>query len=433
MERGVTSRLLVGGLALALALGARPAIADEAPRLVAGGWTLAPVVDARLRAEYRDDEGRESGTLVERARLGADVTTGALAARVVVQEAAVIGAGSSLTGGPTRFEAVDLHALWGAWEPSTAPVRLRIGRQPVAWGEGRLLGTDEWSPTGRTFDALTLRAGTESTSVDLLAALLTTAAIPTLEPYGELLGLRAQASWGASIALEAYGLARVAQDTPVPSVLGTVRGTTYTGALRAHGEARAVRWGLEGAYQAGHVDELGEDRSAWALASHVAYVLPGLACRPAIELAVSYASGDRGGRTYRGFDPLFPDVHRWQGAMDVFAWSNEAEASAGLSIAPWAGAQARAEYRYARLAQASGPWFAADLTTIGAAPGNAHADLGHEVDLALTWQTDPRVGLAASYSILALGAGGRAIVAANQLGSGDVSHLVLVQATLRIP
>jgi hypothetical protein len=310
---------------------------------------------------------------------------------------------------------------------------VRVGRQPITWGEGRLLGADDWSIAARTLDAARGLIGLGAVAFEWLGAILSDASVPTIAPYGELFGARVEAALDRRLSLEGYVLARLAQDTPVPSVDGTVRGQTYTGALRAYGATRALRWGIEGAYQWGHVDELGKDRSAWAAASHVAYTFHGAFLEPALRLGGAYASGGTRASLYRGFDPLLPDVHEWHGAMDLFAWSNEEEVSAGAQVAPWSRASLLAEYRYVRLADAGGAWHAEDLTTIGAAAGNRNADLGHEVDVTLAWSPAPHLDLSAGYSLLALGAGGRAIVSTSQLGTSNPSHYAYLQGTLRIP
>lgn len=410
-----------------------PAASADAGSVTLGDWQIAPVVDARLRGDvWHYLPGRDGGELVERARLGADLQRTEFEARVVLQEAGTLGAGADLTGGPVRFTSTGPYELWGDWRPCNECGLLRVGLQPIEWGEGRLLGTDDWSAAGRTLYAARARLALAAVAVEGLAAVLVSSNVPAAGPYAELFGARAELAFDSRLALEGYVLARVAQDNPLQSLDGTVRGTTYATALRVHGETRRLEWGVEGAYELGHVDELGRSRAAWATASHVATVFERLALRPTVRFGVAYASGDRGGSTYGGFDPLLPDEHRWHGAMDLFAWSNEAEVSAGLAMTPLQHVKVAAEYRYVRLAQAAGIWHAEDLTTIGGAPGNTHADLGHEADVGLTWSTAASLELSAGYSLLTLGEGGRAIIRANQLGSPDLSQFAYVQATLRV-
>jgi hypothetical protein len=222
----------------------------------------------------------------------------------------------------------------------------------------------------------------------------------------------------------------------------SVRGQTYTGALRLYGDAHGWTWGAEGAYQLGHADDLDASRAAWAAAGHVAFAPEGVLLHPSLQVGGDYASGDTGGAKYRTFDPLLPDVHRWHGAMDLFAWSNEAEANARAAIVPWTDGVLAVEYRYARLAQPGAAWRSAYLTTIGTAPGNDRATLGQEIDAMVRWSPWEPLSLEAGYSVFFVGAGARAILVADGIGKAKpdgmlstdaLSHFAYLQATLRIP
>jgi hypothetical protein len=421
-------------------------VAPPAPESIGiGAWSLVPVAEVRLRGEYRHDlDGGDHSSLLERTRLGVDAERGPLEARVVLQDARLwnLGDGMNMIGQPAQFALTSAYEAWFEAHTSGArPSFLRLGRQPIQWGEGRLLGVADWSPTGRSLDAVRGRLVVGAWAFELLAANLSdTVPLPGQligSSYGELVGARAEWALDPLFAVEAYGLARFAQGNPAtfPStnLEGSVRGQTYTPALRLHGDAHAWTWGAEGAYQLGRVEELPLDRSAWAAAGHVAYTFEHALLLPTVRLGVSYASGDDGGSTYRAFDPMLPDVHVWHGAMDLFAWSNEEEASARVAITPWTDGVAAVEYRYARLAQAGGAWRSAYLVTIGAAPGNTQADLGHEVDAVLTWSPWEPLVLIGGYSALFLGDGARTILAAQTFSPPSVSHLAYAQATLRIP
>jgi hypothetical protein len=213
--------------------------------------------------------------------------------------------------------------------------------------------------------------------------------------------------------------------------------------LRLHGNGRAWDWGVEGAYQLGHAADLSSDRRAYAAAAHVAREFEQAVGRPSVRAGAAYASGDEGKSTFGTFDPLLPDVHTWHGAMDLFAWSNEAEVSAGATVVPWTDATASLEYRYARLAQAQAGWTSGNLVPIGrAGAGNTAVDLGHEVDAALRWLPWSPVALAAGYSFFVLGDGAKAVLAANRIGSPQpggglrgpgVSHFAYAEVTVAVP
>jgi hypothetical protein len=438
--------LAVGVVVLAWAGSAAAQVAAPAPEtLSVGDWELTPRVDLRLRGEYWHDlDSQNDRVLLERARLGLDAERGPLELRVVLQDARSFDVAS-----PTPFASggvVSVTSAYEAWvEAHTDGLRpsfVRAGRQPVTWGEGRLLGESDWSPTGRSLDAVRGRLVVRDASFELLAAALSFPEDGTsLSAYAELLGARAEWAFDPLFAAEAYVLVRVAQSTPPGSL--PVKGETYTGALRLHGDSRGWTWGVEGAYQLGRADELAANRAAWAAAGHVAYTFEAAALRPSAQAGASYASGDSGGGTYRQFDPLLPDVHRWHGAMDLFAWANEEEVNGRVAIVPASDVVASVEYRYARLAQAGGAWQTAYLNVIGLSPRNTYGSLGHEVDAALRWSPWEPLGLEVGYSVLFLGEGARAVLAANGVGpagSGEeaispdkLAQFAYAQATLRLP
>jgi hypothetical protein len=450
----VTTRWATAGVFAVVAFIAtgKTALAQTAPpapeRIAVGDWEFAPLLELRARPEYRRDlDENNYGTLIERARLGVDASMGALEGRVVLQDARTLDLGSTATPliGPGSIGFTGAFEAWvEAHTDSMRPSFVRVGRQPVTWGEGRLLSEADWSPTGRSIDAVRGRLAVGDASFEVLAAALTDPQDgAALTSYGELAGARAQWSLDPLFALEGYALARFAQENPAVANLDrSVRGQTYTGALRFHGEGRGWTWGAEGAYQLGHADDLDANRAAWAAAGHVAYAPETLLLHPSLQVGGAYATGDTGGRTYRTFDPLLPDVHRWHGAMDLFAWSNEAEVNARVGIVPWTDGAIAIEYRYVRLAQPGGAWRSAYLTNIGTAPGNRDANLGNEIDAMVRWSPWTPLTLEGGYSIFLLGGGARAILVANGIGhlqSGgtvsteSVSQFAYVQATLRIP
>ena len=446
----VTRRMAIGaGLAVVAWAGSTSAqVAPPAPDAISvGDWQVAPLLELRARGEYRYDLDEEDhGALSTRARLGVEARRGPLAARIVLQDARALdlGGNASTIPGPQPIAVTGAFEAWAeARGPGVRPSFVRAGRQPITWGEGRLLGVADWTPTGRSLDAARGRLVVGDGAFELLAAVLTepqTSA--SLQAYGELFGARAEWASDPLIAIEAYVLARVAYANPLVSLDGSVRGQTYTGALRLHGDSRGWAWGLEGAYQLGRAEDLAADRAAWAAAGHVAYAFDGVALLPAVRVGAAYASGDSGGAKDRAFDPLLPDVHVWHGAMDLFAWSNEEEANARVAIVPWTDAVGAVEYRHVRLAQPGDFWRTAYLTSVGRAVGNNQATLGNEIDGSLRWSPWEPVTFQAGYSVLLLGDGARAILAANGVGriatsgtlsTSPLSHFAYAQATLAIP
>lgn len=417
-------------------------VAPSAPESVpVGEWKLAPVVELRVRGEGRHDlDAQDHGTLTTRARLGADAERGPIELRVVLQDARVwdLGAGSGAFGQPGALAQTGAYEAWlEAHTAEAHPSFARLGRQAITWGEGRLLGASDWSPTGRTLDAARGRLVAGDWAFEALGASLSdpvsAAGSPVPSAYGELLGARVEWALDPLLAAEVYGLGRFAQANPVSDLEGSVKGNTYTAALALHGDARGWRWGVEGAAQVGHADALALDRLAWATSGHLGYLLEQTLLRPRLTVGGSYASGSAGGSRYGTFDPLLPDAHVGYGAMDLFSWSNIIEGHARVAVEPFADATAAVEYRYARQAQAGGAWRSDYLITLAPPSASTQAELGHEMDATLRWSPWVPMELAVGYSALVLGDGAKALLAGERVSPPDVAHYGFGQVAVRLP
>jgi hypothetical protein len=438
---------LAAGLAVVAWSGlARAQAAPPAPEKVSvGDWKIAPLAEVRVRGEYRRDLGAEDrGILVERVRLGVDAERGPIEMRVVLQDARLwdLGAGSDAFGQPGSLAQTGAYEGWiEAHSAAARPSFVRVGRQPITWGEGRLLGESDWSPTGRSLDAVRGRLVAGDWAFEAMGASLEDPVSPNGSPitpaYGELAGARVEWSFDPLFAVELYGLARFAQSQPALSLDGSVLGETYTPSLRLHGDSRGWTWGAEGAAQFGRAAAYAPsgslDRFAYAFAGHVAYALERTVLAPSLRLGGSYATGDDGGTQYHAFDPMLPDAHRWYGAMDLFAWSNQLEGNARARIVPWTDAELALEYRYARLVQANGAWRSDYLVTIAPATAAKDLDLGHEIDLTFRWAPWVPLELTAGYSILILGNGAKEALTSEHLSTNAFAQMALGQARVVLP
>ena len=463
-----------------------------APSTIAvGDWQLAPSFEVRARGEYRRDAPdlggfdfygrlnprvRDSWNVAERSRLGLGVERGAVRGQITLQDARAFGAPSpsaTLGGerGPARFEPYEAYLEMRS--SGARPNTFKLGRQAVIWGEGRLIGNADFSPTGRSLDAARALLATGDLDVEALAAILEVpgpAGTPFNDRYGashsgvQLYGLTGKWTLDPLLRVELFALARISRSSGASLdgsrfAVARLSGETYTGALRVSGEAKGWTYGVEGAYQLGNAASLtlgGTDIAAFAVAGHVSKTLPEVRLTPTFRIGGSYASGDDGSGKYKQFDPLLADPQRFHGQMDLFAWSNAADVSGRAQIVPWTDTTFSIEYRYARLAKASGEWIGGYLTAVGSAsappgaaaqgyapvPGAPDADLGHELDVSFSWRPWLPLELRAGWSGLLLGDGARNIMsayargradAAGNITPGTVSQYAFGQATLTMP
>jgi hypothetical protein len=436
-----------------------------APETIAlGDWQLAPTLQLRTRGEYRHDPVEMGGRdlagndnprirnaylVFERTRIGLGAERGALRAQATLQDAHAWG--------DTPFGQLGVYQAWvEARTASAHPSWIRVGRQPITWGDGRLLGNADWNPIARSLDAVRAHVGAGPFDFEALSSLLELSQ-PSSPAFGDRFGPEvtgtqlygAMASWAVDplLKLELVELLRVARAGVGASRFGSASasGETFTTALRVAGEGRGWKYAVEGAYQHGTASALapgGLDRSAYAIAGRVGRTFDTIVLSPTLTALGSYASGDDGGSTYKQFDPILPDVHLHHGAMDLFSWSNLMDAGGRLGLVPWTDTQLGFEYRYARLANGRGEWLNAYLAPVARPNANAETALGHELDVVFAWQPWVPLDLRVGWSTLLLGDGARTAAAAQARGfdkgngtyaPARFSHLAYLQATLAVP
>lgn len=446
-----------------------------------GDWTFQPSVAVRTRAEFRrhpvdlggsvfasnavqaDGFGSAAPSvtaslpsvanafaLSERVRLGLGLRNGSFGAQVTLQDSRVWGwfpenSPGLAPPGSGVFQPYEVYVDLRSSEPEPA-VELRIGRQVLSWGEGRLLGARDWWQGGASFDAVRLKAqwGDGFAEAEAFAALLAAPGpVPPpsalngsqSEGFGaQLFGLRNTWHLAAMAHLEGIVLARLARD-PLPVEL--TRSDTVTGDLRVFGEYRGVSYSTEGAYQLGRVAGYGVNRplGAFAGAARVDWQTA-LPLDVRLGLSTAYASGDpsggKGARLQR-FDPIAPDVHRHHGMMDLVGWSNLIDAAVSIGVRPAKQFDASVRYAFLGLAAPGDRWTTAGLLPVGVAPDNTSHVLGNEVDVRVAYELNDSLSFDLGYGLMATGAGARHILAAAGRGEPDLLQFGYLQASFRAP
>ncbi|MFO0758601.1 MAG: alginate export family protein [Byssovorax sp.] len=472
----------LGPASAALSIVLAPAIASAqasplSESIVLGSWTFRPSLEVRVRGEYTrhpvDTGGREyastavlaegykatdptvvtTGPAVknqyvvsERSRLGLAVDRGPVTAALTLQDARVFGDASSAFVGPGEpklpslqpFEAyIDLHARSGR------KMFLRLGRQRVRWGDGRLVGDNDWSFTGRSLDAARFGIEVADIDIEVMAAMLAApgglppAAGGSRTPAGEglgaqLYGIDATYHLLPLLQIEVTGLARISRD-PLPTTLTPA--DTFVVDGRIFGERRGFRYAVEGAYQLGTIASYGTRRShqAFAVAARAGW-LTALPAHLAFDAEAAYASGDDGdfSGTQKRFDPILPDQRTFLSPMSAFAWSNILTAGGSVSATPIDELGLKVGYHPGLLASKSGRWTTGDLVPVGAKVDNSSAFLGHEIDYAMKIMPWKPLDIEAGYGLMILGDGARAIL--RDVGRpATLEHWAYVQTTVRAP
>ncbi len=475
----MSRKVVSAAAATAIALFAAPAAAQAtvAPDgIVVGSWTFRPLLEVRIRGEYRrhpiDTGGDVFGStavlsygngalppvidtlppvsdqylVAERSRVGLSVDRGPVTAAFTLQDARVFGstvAAVASAGEPILPRLEPLDAYIDVHSRSGRKVFFRLGRQRVEWGDGRLIGTDDWSPTARALDAARLGFQVSDFDVEAMAVLLAApgslppAATGTSEPAPFDSGSQLYAAdvvWHLFplLQIEATGIGRTVRE-PVPASL--TPSDTLVADGRLFGDRRGFRYALEGAYEGGRVSVPGGNRplSAFALSAR-ASLETSLFWHLTFGAEGNYASGDDGKNkdTLTRFDPILPNEHTSLGPMGLFAWSNVAEVGGTIAMKPVEPLEVTLGYRFVNLADARGRWTTASLVPVGASATNSSTSLGNELDATVKivpWQP---IEIETGYGAFIDGAAAENILRA--VGRpATLEHWVYLQAQVRAP
>lgn len=343
----------------------------------------------RPRFEVRDPlaGGSEAFTTMRvRARLDADVADG-VRAFVQLQDVRIWGEETS-TLGDFSADALDLHQGWIELGDGDGGFQgARVGRQEVAFGGERLIGTVGWTPQGRAFDGARVTLGSDRLRLNLFGFQVADAFAGTTPADGELAG--AYAAWRVADGrtLDLYGIldrVEAAQD----SREGTL-GARYAA------DGGPWRYRVEGSLQTG--TRADADVSAWMAGARVGrYLADG---KGWFTLWYDVLSGDdaAGDGETGVFNTLYATNHKFYGFADLFTDIPSHTGGLGLQdvaikvgVRPGTGLDVALDLHAFRTA---------------ASRGDVDGRLAEEADLTLAWQRAPGVTVQGGVSYVRAGPG----------------------------
>jgi hypothetical protein len=307
------------------------------------------------------------------------------------------------------------------------PVVVKLGRQELSYGEGRILGNALWLNVPHTFDAVKARYQDSFFGVDVFAARLVyvegdhfESSVPqdTLTgAYFDFPGLMKEN------VTELYGMARnVSRDivnddwslVPAPFRF-TAPQDLYTFGYRTKTKPGAYGpwdYGLEVMWQLGDRTAVFPattvaaartaprlDQDAWAFVAQGSYTWKTVPMTPKAAFIVSMASGDSSSADKNSgtFQNLLPSNHGLYGIMDLSSLQNIEDYRFSLSAKPFAALSVALDYHQQYLENTHDYWYnvaGVPRNTAGAAPGsgkgfginpNYSDDIGQEVDVVGGW------------------------------------------------
>ena len=342
-------------------------------------------------------------------------------------------------------DAVDLrlaNVTWG--DPKKSPVVFTLGRQILAIGEERLVGSSEWNNFARTFDAgkvVWSAVPGQTTVTGFIGSVVNVEGANQGDGWkfnhsssnDILSGINVTQKIEANETLEGYVLWRDKKDNnpiyraptaaiPVPARTAAaydIGQNVYTIGARFFAPPKPGEFDseFEAAYQGGNVNRqttaaTGQyagssatlDQQAWALHALVGYSPKDAPGKLRVDIEYNLASGDtnRTDDKNGSFMNLFPSNHKFYGFMDVFAWKNLREAVATVRFNPCAKTTVRIDYHTFDLYSNQDAWYRANGVatvrplTVAAQSAPTHA--GNELDLTATWTPRPWATIDVGYA-----------------------------------
>lgn len=359
----------------------------------------------RLRGEYtnnnnfNDAVSDDTDVWAQRVRLTANAkATDDVSAKITLQDTRTWGANGTnglLTDAdatafnPDNRNFLDLHEAYvNVSNIFGAPVSLRAGRQELAYGDERLIGSFGWSNNGRAFDAFKLMYNNDAVNVDAFTATINEAGTAGDDTY-----------FNGIYATLKQIIPNNTLDLYVLNLNGQNSSATnhYTLGTRIKGAAAGVDYTGEFAYQTGDLDHdanlatATQDLKAYAFAVKAGYTIP-TPMKIRVGVEYDFATGaDADAGENETFQNLFPTNHGHFGIADVTGanqWSN---------ISAWSVNAAVDLNEKLRVYAAYWNFKQDEATAVGNFSGLSD-DLGSEIDVVATYKYNNNLNIEAGAS-----------------------------------
>lgn len=274
----------------------------------------------------------------------------------------------------------------------------RLGRQEIRLGSARLLMAPAWANRRRTHDGVRLMRRGADWDIDAFWVRPAFRNVDTFTEFDstnhnqQLYGIFSTYNGLENSSLELYWLAF---DIGNPSGAGGARYDTF--GSRILGEKDTWLYEFEGGFQIGRNPD-DTVHSASFFTGGIGKGFKDACWSPELWFFYDYASGS--GQTGNGFHSYVQRAHYYLGWMDLFGRRNLEDFNARLTFKPTETLTFVVWYHYFMLATGKDVPYNVNMRPFnGLAAGSAGSqELGHELDLALTWAPNKATQIRIGYS-----------------------------------
>ncbi|MEM4721083.1 MAG: alginate export family protein [Candidatus Methanomethylicaceae archaeon] len=416
------------------------AIADEAKekRLIQNN-TVSIGGTYRLRGEIADEfnvkkygTGDRDDFLLSRLRLEIDITVSkTFTLHAQIQDAEVLGSSFSdrdFKGGNNPFhDPFDINQLYIEYWP-VEEYGIKVGRQPISFGDRRIFGPGDWGNTGRyAWDAIRVMYKSSVFDCNLLTGRFILHD-PDVWPNEQINGVTAFAAYNTvrtlPFQLDLFYVLKYDDR-------GVIKGEKSIGNLSSHYAGFRID-GKKGQvnYDSTIVKEFGKWASdtinAYGVVLTLGYTFDTL-WKPNLIMQYVNGSGDRdpSDGEHGTFDGVFGGADTvLYGWMNLFFFQNIREHRLDLILTPSETMTLRGEYHYFMLDKAKDAWYSPSGAQRRDKGGDSGRELGHEVDLTAKKRFSNDLELLCGYSFFIPGE------FVKKTGSSPTAHWWFFQTTV---
>lgn len=344
--------------------------------------------EMRENSDFNSDNDDKQAFIGSRTRLSAKATVQEdVFAKLTIQDIRSWGDANSVSTSKEQ-EALDLYeAFFQVNSILDSPVSLSAGRQPLVYGDQRLLGHLGWKDEGRTHDVLKVMLNFDRFNLDLFGAKEAESGHPSEDKYDDdLLGAYAVVKLTDGIGLDVYALnwKTASSDAEGNPAKGH---NIMTYGARVAGKMAGLDFTGEYAMQTGDWAD-GVSQEAYAFAVTAGYTLGFWNTRIGAEYDYGSGDDDATDDTHKNFVFPFHTNHAHYGFMDFFSWGNMSDIAIKLKTQPAEKLTVKLDYHIFSLAEGKGDWLNVVGTSVfkSAVAGKDSTDAGQEIDLTVAYK-----------------------------------------------
>jgi len=304
------------------------------------------------------------------------------------------------------------------------PLEIKIGRQEMKYGKGRLISSSTWANRLTSFDAGILRFKKNGFYADAF--------------YGQIVQYDEIRFNNSSKDLSIKGIYcgyQAEKDAPQYEAyyINNINVASSNDVHRHTTGARTVLpvgmgWtaDLEGCYQFG--EEGPKDVSAYALHADASRTFEDAAWKPKVAIEYNYASGDKNSKDNKinTFVPVYQTTHDPYGLMDFFKWQNMQEFACRITLQPVKKFKVIPEAHCFFLANTDDYWYTSSGSKLRTPiNGNADSYAGTELSLVLKYEPRDYIALETGYAHFIAGS------YLNDTGAGDDADWAYASVTAK--